>query len=406
MNALKPFGATGAHALIELLKDENPKVRESAAWALSGLVDGLEGKEVQDVAELLVAKLEDEDGAVRRNVVYALTSLGPRLEGKAAKHVARGLLAKLGDESWDARQAAPAALAAVALHLDDTMLDACLEALGTKFTGQKEGYDQARYAAASAYGVILSRLDQGKAEPLVRSLLTKLGEDAEVRVRQAYLMALAATLAKLKGETAGAVANALLERLKDPELEEYVTDQYVIQPLGELVPRVNDPEPTFILDLLFARLLDDKASDRIRRGAGYALRPGVPRMTHEQREKLMQLIIADPNGATVPAPTAQLLELLAPYLSGQRAREVAMALLAQFNALDIGMRSSTIVALGTMAEQLEPEQLDIAIVRGEQILIEDRQHFYSIGPVEHALKVLKNRKQAFWSTTPQAAHSE
>ena len=406
MNALEPFGADGAAALIELLEDENPRARESAAWALQGLADRLGGGETQDVAEILITKLEDEDYAVRLNVVYALTRLGSRLEGETAKRVAHRLLAKLGDESWDVRQAAPAALVAVVLRVEEATLAACLAALFTKFTSQHEGYAQARYAAASAYGGILSRLDQGKAEPLVRSLVAKLGEGAEVRVRQAYLMALAPTIAGLKRETGEAVAKALMERLKDRELEEFVTDQYVVQPLGELVTRVQNPEPALILNMLFARLLDDKESDRIRRGAGYALRPGVPRMTNEQREKLIQLIIADPNGADVPAPTAQLLELVAPYLDGQRAREVALALLARFHDLDLGMRSSTIVALGTMAEHLELEQLDVAIARGEQTLIEDRHHFYSMEPVEHALKVLKNRKQAFGSTTPHVGQSE
>ncbi|MBI3010661.1 MAG: hypothetical protein HYY57_06745, partial [Candidatus Omnitrophica bacterium] len=274
----------------------------------------------------------------------------------------------------------------------------CLQALFAKFTSQHEAYDQARYAAALAYGSILFHLEQGKAKPLVRNLLTQL-EDEKVHVRQASVMALEPVITRLRleEEMANAAVVALLERLKDVAFEAYVTDQYVIRPLGELVTQVNDPTATFILEVLFARLLDDQESDRIRQGAGYALRPGIPHMTHEQREKLIQLIIADPNGVDVSAPTAQLLELVAPYLDGQRAREVATALFAQFNDLNLAMRSSTIVVLGTMAEHLEPEQLDTAIARGEQILIEDRHHFYTMAPVERALEQLKNRKQAFGS---------
>jgi len=378
------------------LKNENARVRESAAWALSGLADRLEGREAKNTAEILIKKLEDEDYAVRRNVVYALTGLGPRLEGETAKRMAYGLLTKLEDESWDVRQVVPAALESVALRLEETTLDTCLEALLNKFMTIDDEYDQARYAAANAYGSILAHLKHEKIDPLAQSLLTKL-EDKEIKVRQACLMALTPIIVRLEGKKAGTVATALLERLKDPELEEYVTDQYVIQPLGELSTRVSDSQSTFILDVLFGRLVDGRESDRIRRSAGNALRPGVPRMTHEQRERLIQLIITDPNGASTPAPIGQLLELVVLYLDGQRAREVAATLLAQFGDLNRDARYSTIISLATMAEHLGLEQLEKAITNGEKVIEEERFHSYSMSDVEQAVDLLKERKQVYKS---------
>ncbi len=175
-------------SLLDLLKDEDPYVRFSAASALGTLGDPSE-----TVLKALLDLLKDEDSDVRYGAASALASLGDPSET-----VLKALLDLLKDENSFVRSNAASALANLG-DSSETVLKALLDLL-------KDEDSSVRSSATWALGIL-----GDPSETVLKALLDLLKDE------NSFVRSNAASALGILGDPSETVLKALLDLLKDED---------------------------------------------------------------------------------------------------------------------------------------------------------------------------------------------
>jgi HEAT repeat protein len=367
-------------ALLDLLGDEDPRVRESAIWKLGG-------RQGAQVTQGLLALLQDTMWFVRFNAVQALAH-------RNEPEVTEALLARLRDEEWHVRAAAVRALGftlplqAVLDWLKDKnpeIRSATIEVL----TGRPEaGVTEALLAQLGDHHADVRRaatraLARSRKPEVTDALLARL-DDERGFVQHAAIEALAdrpgsqvtsallARLADPESETRVAAINALAQR-PEPDVTEALiacladSDMRVaaIEALGAR------PEPT-VTEALLAQVgakgwlgvaviqaLAERPEPQVTEALLPQLRDSDPDDLEDQM--VLEATIAELRRRSGPNVTDALLarledadrwrhddwlrERIIPALAGRPESRVTEALLAQLGNHDISVRKRALLAL-------------------------------------------------------------
>ena len=182
-------------ALQKALKDDDARVRRSAAFAL-----GAFGPEAVSAREDLIARLTDDSALVRQNAAWALGKLGK----EAGQEGVAQLKNLLKDDDPLVRRDALHALGEVGNPIAHAAVSAMLKTVGSESDGV------VRKAAVEALSHLVGPVDKDDAHELYRLLKDK---DPETRFNAAFV------LAKIGGSDAAAQAlPTLQEALKDSDV--------------------------------------------------------------------------------------------------------------------------------------------------------------------------------------------
>jgi HEAT repeat protein len=182
-------------ALQKALKDDNARVRRSAAFAL-----GAFGPKAADARDDLIARLSDDSALVRQNAAWALGKLGK----EAGQEGVAQLQNLLKDNEPLVRRDALHALGEVGNPTAHPAVSAMLKTVGSESDGV------VRKAAVEALSHLVGPVDKEDAHELYRLLTDK---DPETRFNAAFV------LAKIGGPDAAAQAlPTLQEALKDSDV--------------------------------------------------------------------------------------------------------------------------------------------------------------------------------------------
>ena len=361
---IAPSAQAAVPALVELLADQDPKVREVTSYALAQI-----GPAAQQAAPTLAKLLIDEDPKVREVASLALGQIGP-----GANEAVPGLVTLLNDPKAEVRRSAAGALAQIGPNArqavssliviltdnDANFRQAAAFALGKVGPPAKEAEltlvklladpdAGTRQSAAFAIGQIGAKADL--AVPALIGLLA----DPSAQIRQAAADALAQV-----GAEAKQAVPALVKLLADGDPGPRQSAAYALARIGPaakeaihgLVPLLADPNATVRQSATYAlaqigpaaksavfevtRLLRDPEPD-VRRSAVYAIAQ-IGSSPPEAIPTLVELLKGSDTNVRLNA-------IIALAKIGPSAKEAVPALLNITSDLDAELRRNAVFAL-------------------------------------------------------------